>query len=267
MVAPDRVPVLDAFDVVPHPVTVDDRAAGGLGDRQHAAVNMVGNACDQVFRRHAEVLRPVLPHQLMIGSDSSGGDYDGLSVQLERAHDIPRALAPARGVARRENVATNAIDCLSRSRHLVDAMAEPEGHMSLFCGLAYAIDEWRDDAGARAPRDVKPRHGVAAPDRVVPAALRPADHRKKPHAALVQPRPFLAGGKPNVGLGPSARPMIFLSVEAGRAHPVGEGELVGIMNAHPTLFRRVDEKDAAERPERLTAEGLLRLLIENDDAL
>jgi hypothetical protein len=33
------------------------------------------------------------------------------------------------------------------------------------------------------------------------------------------------------------------------------------------LFRRIDEKNAAERPERLTPEGLFGLLIDDDDFL
>ena len=37
------------------------------------------------------------------------------------------------------------------------------------------------------------------------------------------------------------------------------------MNAHAALFGGIDQKDAAERPERLAAERLFGLLIENDD--
>ena len=51
VVGPDRIPVLDAFDVVPHAVAVDDGAAGGFGDRQHAAVDMIGHAGDHPLRR------------------------------------------------------------------------------------------------------------------------------------------------------------------------------------------------------------------------
>ena len=45
------------------------------------------------------------------------------------------------------------------------------------------------------------------------------------HPLLMQPRPCLTGGKRDVYLGPLPPPKIFLAVEAGRAHPVIEGEL------------------------------------------
>ena len=42
---------------------------------------------------------------------------------------------------------------------------------------------------------------------------------------------------------------------------------MGIVDAHAPLFGRIDQKNPAERPERLAAKRLLRLLIENDDLL
>ena len=40
-----------------------------------------------------------------------------------------------------------------------------------------------------------------------------------------------------------------------------------IADAHAPLFGRIDEEEAAERPERLAAERLLRLLVDNDGLL
>jgi len=40
-------------------------------------------------------------------------------------------------------------------------MAEAQRHEPLLLALAHALDERRDDAGARAPGDVEARHGVA----------------------------------------------------------------------------------------------------------
>ena len=56
--------------------------------------------------------------------------------------------------------------------------------------------------------------------------------------------------------------MIFGSVEARRVHPVAKRELARIAYPEPTLFRRVDEEETAERPEGLSADVLLALLIE-----
>ena len=44
---PDRVPVLDALGVVPHPVAVDQAPAGPFGDSQHPAVDVGGHPGDR----------------------------------------------------------------------------------------------------------------------------------------------------------------------------------------------------------------------------
>ena len=122
----------------------------------------------------------------------------------------------------------------------------------------------RDDARAGPPYDVKARHGIAVSDRVVAAALRPADHRKELDASIAQPGSLLAGGESDVSLRPPAWPMVLHAVEAGCPHPIGQREFVAVANAHPALFGRIDQKDAAERPERLAAERGLRLLVEQE---
>ena len=83
----------------------------------------------------------------------------------------------------------------------------------------------------------------------------------------MQPGALLAGSEADVGLGPLARPVILLAVEAGGAHPVLQGEIVAVADAQAPLLGRIDEHQAAERPERLAAERLLRLLVEQDHAL
>jgi hypothetical protein len=40
--------------------------------------------------------------------------------------------------------------------------------------------------------------------------------------------------------------MILLAVETGRPHPVFEREIVGVMDTHLALLRRIDEKYAAK---------------------
>lgn len=89
MARPDRIPVPDALDIVPHPVAVDQPRAGGFRDADHPSVDVLGHAGDHVDRRFAEALRPVLPHQVMIAADAAGGDDDGRRMQGEVAGDFP----------------------------------------------------------------------------------------------------------------------------------------------------------------------------------
>src|SRR5215470_4664916 len=84
-------------------------------------------------------------------------------------------------------------------------------------------------------------------------------------AALAQPRTFLACREGNVSLGPPPGPLILFTVEGGRPHPVLQGEVIRIANAHPPLLGGVDEEDAAERPEGLTTKRLFRFLVDNND--
>src|SRR5262249_18185403 len=62
-------------------------------------------------------------------------------------------------------------------------------------------------------------------------------------------------------------PEIFLAIEAGRAHPVLQSEVVGVLDAKAALFRRINQKKSAERPERLASEALLAFLVQQNDAL
>ena len=143
-------------------------------------------------------------------------------------------------------------------------MAEGEGDA---LGGACEPRERQHDAGPRAPGDMKARHGIAVPDRVVAAALRPADDGKEFEPALDEPGSFLARREVDVGLRPFARPMILRAIESRCPHPVGEREGVTVTDAEPALLRRIDEEQAAERPERLTAERGLRLLVEDERPL
>ena len=136
-----------------------------------------------------------------------------------------------------------------------------------FFRLAGAPLERLDDAGAGAPGDVEPRHRIAVAHGVIAAALGPADHRKNPVAHRPQPAAFLAGGESEIGLRPAPRPEVFIAVEARRAHPVLQRQLVTVLDAEPALLGRIDQKQPAERPERLAAKALFAFLIDHDDAL
>jgi hypothetical protein len=63
------------------------------------------------------------------------------------------------------------------------------------------------------------------------------------------------------------RPEVLIAVERRRSHPIVERKRMRVADAQAPLLGRIHEENAAERPERLAAERLFRLLIENDDRL
>jgi hypothetical protein len=217
---PDRRPVPDALDIVPHPVAVDQPCAGGFGNADHAAIDMFGHAGDHIFWRVAKPLRPVLPDQIVIAADAAGGDDHGLGVQCEVADDAARTALAARHMIRFEDRTADAIDSAVADRKRIDVVAEPECQPPAGLCLACPPLERLDDSGARAPGDMKPRHRIAVAHRIIAAALGPADQRKKPVAHRPQPAAFLACREGHVSFGPAPRPRIFLAVEARRPHPV-----------------------------------------------
>ncbi len=261
---PDRRPVLYAFRVVPHAVAVDDVAAGGLGDAEHAPVDVVRHAADHALGRIAQPLRPALAHEIVVAADAAGRDDDGLRLECKIADHGARAGMSALDRAGLQDLAVHAVDDPGRGGEATDAMAEAQRGEPLLLALAHAGDERGNDAGPGAPGDVEARHRVAVLGGRVAAALGPADDREPAQAPGVQPGALLGRGEGDIGLGPLAGPEVLLAVEAGRAQPVLQGKVVAIADAHAPLLGRVDEEQAAERPERLAAQRLLRLLIEQD---
>jgi hypothetical protein len=75
---PDRVPVADPFDVVPHPVPVDDPAAGPSGDPPHPPVDV---------RRH--------PSQASRGGANRSGQADRTRSRLPPIPPLATMTAPA----------------------------------------------------------------------------------------------------------------------------------------------------------------------------
>jgi hypothetical protein len=61
--------------------------------------------------------------------------------------------------------------------------------------------------------------------------------------------------------------MVFFAIEGGGAQPILQRERVRVADTHTPLLGRVDQKQPAERPERLAAQRLLGLLVKNDDGL
>ena len=202
----------------------------------------------------------------MIAADAAGSDDHGLCAQGEVADGFPRAALAALDVIRLEDHAADAIDGAVGDAERIDPVAEPECQPAACLCFARAPLERLDDAGAGAPAHVKPRHRIAMAHRVIAAALGPADHRKNPMAHRPQPSAFFARRERHIGFGPALRPQILIAVEARRAHPVLQRQIVAVLDAEPALFGQIHQEQSAERPERLAAEVLLAFLIDHDDA-
>src|SRR5690349_18157048 len=91
MAMPDRIPVLDAFDVVPHPVAIDHACTCRLRDPEHLAVNVFGYARNHEAGWSAEPLWPVAANEIMIAADPSRRHDHGPSVDRELSDDNARA--------------------------------------------------------------------------------------------------------------------------------------------------------------------------------
>jgi hypothetical protein len=133
---PDRVPVVDALHVVPHPVGVDLVGARLAGDLQHPAVHVRGHAGEHPGRRLAQPIGPLLPHELVVAADASAGEDHGLGLQREPTDLGARALLAARRRARLEHLARHAGHGPAAHHEPVDAMAKAQFYEPARHGLA-----------------------------------------------------------------------------------------------------------------------------------
>ena len=264
VVLPDRVPVADPLDVVPHPVRVDHVGAGCLGDAEHPAVHVCRYAGDHRPRRRTEPLGPGLAHQVVVAADATARDDHGLAGEREVAGLVPVGRPAPLGGVRSQGPALHADHGAAGDDQPVHPVPElhrdPAGRGVLADPLLERLDHPRPGA----PRDVEARHRVAVPGRPAVPPLGPADDREDPVAHLAQPRALLAGREVDVRLGPRPRPVVLLAVELGAAHPVLQRELVGVPDAHPPLLGAVHQEQPAQAPERLAAQALLPLLVEQE---
>src|SRR5262245_11478146 len=252
---------------MPHAIAVNNAAPGSFGDAQHATVDIVGHAANHALRRISEPLRPARAHEIEVTANAARGDDNALSLEHEVADHGARTGHPAIDIGGLQDVAFYAIDHTCGRRETVDAMTQAQRDQTQFFALAHAGREWLHNAGTRAPGHMKTRHRVAVLGGRIAAALGPANDGKPSHASGPQPGALFTCCEADIGLGPLARRQILLAVEAGRPQPVLQREVIGIANAHAPLLGAVDEEKATEGPKGLTAEGLLTLLIEHDDAL
>ena len=96
VVGPDRVPVADALDVVPHAVGVDD-----VRRRRASAISSIrpstcaGTPEIMCCGGVAEPLRPVAAHEVVVAADAAGGDDHRLRARARTSPTAARELACA----------------------------------------------------------------------------------------------------------------------------------------------------------------------------
>src|SRR5262249_9484256 len=156
--------------------------AGCLGNGQHAAVDMVRHAGDHPRGRRAQAFRPILTHEIVIAADAAGRDDDAGRFERELADNHARTFLAALDGARLEDIAGDAVDGAGGFGDFIDAMTVFERDEALRGRLDRAFRERFENARSRTPGDVKTRYGIAVADRVMAAALGPADDRKPAHA-------------------------------------------------------------------------------------
>ena len=195
MVRPDGVPVLDPFDVVPHPIPIDDGPPCRLHDAEHPAIHMSRDATEHPVRRRPEPGRPTRPHHLVVAADAARGHDHGLCTQLKLSDLIAGAGHPPRRRAWLEDRATRAVHHPTRPGEAIDAVPELQRDDTVCSGLLHPPLEWGHHARAGPPGDVKTRNGVTRPARTIAATLRPTNDREEANAFLMKPGTFLARGE------------------------------------------------------------------------
>lgn len=148
MPGPDRVPVLDALGVVPHPVAVDVVRARLLGDAEHQPVDMGGDAGEHLLGRGAQPLGPLGADEVVVAADAAGGDDHRLGLQLEGAGGLPAARGAALGGAGLQDLAGDRVERPGRAGETGDPVAEAQLDEALGDALADAALEGGDDTGA-----------------------------------------------------------------------------------------------------------------------
>ena len=272
MARPDRVPVRHPFDVMPHPVAVDDRPTSGLGDADHPSVDMCGHAGDEGCRGGSESLWPVGAHEVVVPADATGGNDDGLRTEFELADDVAAGGDSAGRVVGSQHRAAHTGHRAMVDDEVVHPMAGQVGDAAAGDVLPRQGGEGFDDTRARPPRDVEARDGVAVAGGGAVTALGPPDDREEGDTVAGQPLALLTGSPVDIGPGPLAAPVVRpgraiglgQSIPACAALPVRPGQVGGVLDAQPALFGAVDEEEPAEGPEGLATEVGFVLLVDED---
>lgn len=250
-------------------VPVDDVRPSRLGNVYPPAIDMSRDADDKVLGhfRAQSIHGPDLLHGIDVPPNAACRYHDGRAVQFERIDGIPRRLdAPLHRVVLQHPPTHPRRPPALVDEQLVHHMSKPELDKPLLLRLAHGLREHAHDLRASTPGDVEPRHRVPVAVGAAVAALGPADVEEEAGAAGLEVALHAVDREVDEGLGPAPRPVVLaLAVEARGAEPVAQRQRAAVLDAHAPLLRRVDAEDAAERPERLPAEALLALLVDEHD--
>mmetsp|Transcript_23756 Transcript_23756/g.42622 ORF Transcript_23756/g.42622 Transcript_23756/m.42622 type:complete len:245 (+) Transcript_23756:1980-2714(+) len=229
---------------------------------------MGGHTCHHLLGGRAKAVGgPHLAHHFKIAADPAGGHDDGWRAQCKFAHRITVGFLAALCRVVCQHRAADAFGSPVFHFDPVNLMAEFEVDQSGALVLHATTNKVFDNARPGAPGDVKPRDRIAMAIGKTAATLGPANHWKPAQPHGVQPWAHLGRGEVDIGLGPFARHGVFGAVKLCAAHPVIQGQVAAVANAHAPLFRRVDHQEATKRPERLTAQKAARLLIHDYNLL
>ena len=172
----------------------------------------------------------------MIAADAPGGNDHRLCLQGELAGNGAGTGDAAFHGGWLEDHAAHAVDGSIRRGEGIDAVAEAEFQLAARLRLPRASLERLDDAGAGAPGHMKARHRIAVAHGVIAAAFGPADDREDAMAHGAQPVALFARREGDIGFGPTPRPVILRTIEAGGAHPVLHCQIGAVLDAEPPLF-------------------------------
>ena len=268
MIRPHRIPVLDALDVVPHAVPVDEARTRRLRRDLHRAVDVRGDARDHGRRAACRDARATIRGR---GRGCRRCRRRRRSSRSPRSRTIrpPRAMRPrrarrrtARGCRRVAPVTVPSAEVRAVTRCRARIVTRP-------CASPASTAAWN---GATIPGPVphvmwKRGTELPGPSAVYPPRSAQPTTGKNPTPFSRSHGPLLVVGELQVRLRPPPRPGILVAVESGRAEPVLTGEVERVVDAHPPLLGRVDEEQPAERPPRLAAEVRAGLLVDDHDPL
>ena len=261
---PDRCVVVDPLGIVPHPVAVDQPAAGQGHGGQELPVHRGGHPAEH--RQGRPAAGPLPAHGGMVAADAAARHDDG------GTRDLKCTLRPARGL--------DAAGSGTGFEHFTADPGHPPGRGHEFRGAV--TEQERDPAGGLAlkefgeerchqrrtgaPDNVEAGNRVAVPVRAVAAALGPLHEGEQSDSEGREPGAFLPGREVHVRLRPVPGVGVLGPVEGGGREPVGEGKLLAVTDAEPALFGRIDQEEAAEGPMGLAAHGGGRFLVQDHNA-
>ncbi len=239
-----RIRMRKAGGVIPHFTGIADLAVevvfdmmmqGAIGKR----VGAVQHRC-----RHRPITSPVAPAFAVFAVDAAHCQYHARRAQGDFvASDVVDG--------------TRAIDATAAVGQCGDAVAVQKGQSFCVVGTVQRGDQATGQLARRAPDDVIARQAVAF---TKAAALDPVHRRQKRKAFAAQPVIHFATRMFDVVTRPALRPVIVIT-EFAKTEPVAQRDFRRVGNFHFCLQRRADQRHAAKRPQRQSAEALRRVAV------